>query len=88
MPPVVLKSGRVLLRPTSDADHSEFEGLSVAYSPDGKTLAMGRVESHYTKGREYLSSSTVVSLSDVGQGRERARIEGPIDEMCRGGLFS
>ncbi len=82
LPPVVLEPGRVLLRRSNTRDFSGFDRPSVAYSPDGKTLAIGRVESHNTKDGEYLSSYTVVSLSDVGLGRERARIDGPIDEMC------
>jgi WD40 repeat protein len=66
-PPVVIGAKAVLLR-TPDS----FGQKSVAFSPDGRTVAAGRME----------SSGTVVSLCDVASGRERATIKGSSVECC------
>jgi WD40 repeat protein len=80
-PPVILETGQVLLR-TPDASERPMFDASVALSPDGREVAAGRDESLYTEAHEYLSSSTIVSLCDVGAAQERARIVLPADETC------
>ena len=71
----------VLLRTPDCSGNTSFE-MSVAFSPDGRTVAAGRVESYFEKGGNYLSSASVVSLYDLAAGRERLTIKGEIDENC------
>ena len=66
-PPVVIGPKAVLLR-TPDS----FGLTAVAFSPDGRTVAAGRME----------SSGTVVSLCDVASGQERATIKASSVESC------
>ena len=66
-PPTVIVPRAVLLRTTDS-----FGRISVAFSPDGRTVAEGRVE----------SPGAVVSLCDVATQRERATITGPNTESC------
>ena len=66
-PPVVIGPKAVLLRTPDSFGHT-----AVAFSPDGRTVAAGRME----------SSGTVVSLCDVASGRERATIKASSVESC------
>jgi WD40 repeat protein len=66
-PPVVIGPKAVLLRTPDSFGHTV-----VAFSPDGRTVAAGRVE----------SSGTVVSLCDIASGRKRATIKGSSVESC------
>jgi WD40 repeat protein len=70
-PPAAIGPKAVLLRTPDSFGHTAFE-MSVAFSPDGRTVAAGRRE----------ASGTVVSLCDVASGRERATIKGPFAESC------
>jgi WD40 repeat protein len=72
---------KAVLLPTPDSvGHTSFE-MSVAFSPDGRTVAAGRIEFFHERGQE-ASFGAVVSLCDVASGRERATIKGPIGETC------
>ncbi len=66
-PPTVIGPKAVLLRTPES-----FSRISVAFSPDGRTVAAGRVD----------SPGAVVSLCDVATQQERATITGPITESC------
>lgn len=66
-PPAVIGPRAVFLR-TPDS----YSRISVAFSPDGRTVAAGRME----------SSGTVVSLCDLATRRERTTIKGPSAESC------
>jgi WD40 repeat protein len=66
-PPVVIGPKAVLLRTPDSFGHT-----AVAFSPDGRTVAAGRVE----------SSGAVVSLCDLASGRQRATIKGSSVEFC------
>jgi WD40 repeat protein len=75
-PPTVIGPRSVLLR-TAET----FSEMSVGVSPDGRTVAAGRIESSHGRDGE-TSFGAVVSLCDLASGRERATIKGPLAESC------
>jgi WD40 repeat protein len=79
--PVARGPRSILLRTPHCSGNTSFE-ISVAFSPDGGTVAVGRTESYRNEAGDYLSSASVVSLCRAGDGEEYRRIEGPIDETC------
>lgn len=79
-PPMLIGPEAVLLRTPDSVGHTSFE-VSVAFSPDGKTVAAGRIE-FSPEGERVPSSSTVVSLCDIASRRERITIRGPLAESC------
>src|SRR3954454_13437767 len=79
-PPALLGPKLVLLHSPHALGHTSFEGL-VAFSPDGRTVAAGRMGSLPEEG-EGSTLGTVVSLCDADSGRERLAIKGPMAESC------
>ena len=85
-PPIVIAPSAVLLRTPNLVGHNCFE-VSVAFSPDGRTVAAGRVECSRSGGGE-ASCGTVVSLCEVASGRERATIREALGEASGSLAFS
>lgn len=79
-PPMLIGPEAVLLHTPDSIGHTTFEA-SVAFSPDGRTVAAGRME-FFPKDDRDPSSGTAVSLCDVASGRERITIRGPFAESC------
>jgi WD40 repeat protein len=67
-PPHAVIGPRAVLLRTPES----FGRISVAFSPDGRTVAAARVD----------FPGTVVSLHDLASGREKATIKGPVAESC------
>jgi WD40 repeat protein len=59
--------------------YASFE-VSVAYSPDGRTVAAGHIE--LARGTPSSPDSTMVSLCDIPSLKERITIEGPPSDAC------
>lgn len=70
-PPTVVGPKTVLFRTPQSSGRTSFQ-TSVAFAPDGATVAASRIE----------PSGLVVSLYDVASGRERASLKGPFGEDC------
>ena len=85
-PPALIAPTSVLLRTPKSTDYNSFE-VTVAFSPDGSTVAAGRMEFSRSGGDED-TGGTVISLCDVASGRERATINEPFGEGSGSVAFS
>lgn len=79
-PPAIIGPHTTLLRTPDPIGNTSFE-MSVAFSPDGKSVAAGGIESGSRAGGD-TALGTVVSLCDVTSGQERITIRGPFADSC------
>ncbi len=79
-PAVIVGSGRLVLR-TTDPE-SALINESVAFSPDGKELAAGRVELSQDQAGNHVAPSAVVFICGASDGSSRAQIALPDSAGC------